>query len=162
MALWNYFAVQIQKSFRGYYSRKYRKDLAKRKRYLQGVEAIGNEMRARTKEFARQQEEVINTITSTVATFSGIIIYVLGACPRGREPGAKGDPKAHGQPSPPREHEAHQGGVQPAAGVYAGMSISKSYVPFLHTTIFFSHFLLPGAGSHHLRGACGGPFAARH
>jgi hypothetical protein len=59
VALWNYFAVQIQKSFRGYYSRKYRKDHAKRKRYLQRVEAVGNEMRARTREFARQQEEVI-------------------------------------------------------------------------------------------------------
>lgn len=58
MALWNYFAVQVQKSFRGYYSRKYRKDLAKRRRYLRGVEAVGDEVREKTKEFARLQEEV--------------------------------------------------------------------------------------------------------
>ncbi len=58
MALRHYFMTQIQKSLRGFYSRKYKKDHGRRKKYLQGVEAKGNEVREMLKRYAREQEEV--------------------------------------------------------------------------------------------------------
>ena len=53
----NYFAVQVQKTFRGYFSRKYKKDHGRRKRYLQGVEAKGNEVRETLRKYAEDQQE---------------------------------------------------------------------------------------------------------
>lgn len=54
----NYFAIQIQKSFRGFHSRKYKKDHGKRKRYLQHVVAKGEEIRLNMQKYAEEQELV--------------------------------------------------------------------------------------------------------
>lgn len=53
----NYFAVQVQKCFRGYHSRKYKKDHGKRKRYLQSVVAKGEEIRSSMRRYAEEQQQ---------------------------------------------------------------------------------------------------------
>lgn len=53
----NYCAVQIQKNFRGYHSRKYKKDHGKRKRYLASVVQKGEEVRANMQRYAEEQVE---------------------------------------------------------------------------------------------------------
>ena len=53
----NYFAVQVQKSFRGYHSRKYKKDHGKRKRYLQSVVAKGEEIRGSMQRYSEEQQQ---------------------------------------------------------------------------------------------------------
>lgn len=57
-ALFTYFAVQVQRSFRGYYSRKYYFDFAKRKREIAHVIKRGNEIREELAEYAERQQQV--------------------------------------------------------------------------------------------------------
>jgi hypothetical protein len=57
-SVFEYFALQLQKSFRGYYSRKYRQNHASRKQYLQHVILVGQEVRDAMDRYAQQQEEV--------------------------------------------------------------------------------------------------------
>lgn len=53
----NYSAIQVQKSFRGFHSRKYKKDHGKRKRYLQGVAQKGDEIREAMQRYAEEQTQ---------------------------------------------------------------------------------------------------------
>jgi myosin heavy subunit len=57
LATFTYFILQIQKSFRGYYSRKYRQNHANRKRYLQHVVLVGQEVRESMSAYAKKQIE---------------------------------------------------------------------------------------------------------
>ena len=59
-AIFQYFALQLQKSFRGYYSRKYRQNHHLRKLYLENVKSAGERVRQATEAYAeqiRQDEE---------------------------------------------------------------------------------------------------------
>lgn len=58
LATFTYFILQIQKSFRGYYSRKYRQNHASRKRYLQHVVLVGQEVRESMNHYVKQQNEM--------------------------------------------------------------------------------------------------------
>lgn len=57
LATFTYFALQLQKCFRGFYSRKYRQNHASRKRYLQHVVLVGQEVRESMKIYAQKQIE---------------------------------------------------------------------------------------------------------
>lgn len=59
-AIFQYFALQLQKCFRGYYSRKYRQNHHLRKLYLQNVKTAGERVRQSMEDYAnkiRQDEE---------------------------------------------------------------------------------------------------------
>lgn len=59
-AIFQYFALQLQKCFRGYYSRKYRQNHHLRKLYLQNVKSAGERVRQSMESYAeqiRQDEE---------------------------------------------------------------------------------------------------------
>lgn len=58
LASFTYFILQIQKSFRGYYSRKYRQNHASRKRYLQHVVLVGQEVRESMNQYVKEQNEM--------------------------------------------------------------------------------------------------------
>src|SRR4051794_193104 len=55
-SLYFYLCIQIQKSFRGYYSRKYKHDQARRKRDCAELAAKNDRVRFETETFARDQE----------------------------------------------------------------------------------------------------------
>lgn len=57
-SLRNYHAASIQRVFRAWYSRKYRYDHARRKRYIEYVQHQGREVLAMMEEYAAQQREV--------------------------------------------------------------------------------------------------------
>lgn len=60
LALFQYYALQLQKSFRGYYSRKYRQNHHLRKMYLENVKQAGQRVRESMDAYAeqiRQDEE---------------------------------------------------------------------------------------------------------
>ena len=50
--------MQVQKSFRGYYSRKYKQDHSSRKKYLKSVEEVGEKIRESMRQYAETQAEV--------------------------------------------------------------------------------------------------------
>ncbi len=56
--MFDYFVLQIQRCFRGAYSRKYRHDFHKRKEYLHGLVAKGNQIRESMANYSRNQLEV--------------------------------------------------------------------------------------------------------
>ena len=59
-AIFQYFALQLQKCFRGYYSRKYRQNHHLRKKYLRNVKSAGERVRQSMEAYAeqiRQDEE---------------------------------------------------------------------------------------------------------
>jgi hypothetical protein len=53
-AMFQYFALQLQKSFRGYYSRKYRQNHHLRKLYLENVKSAGERVRQSMEAYAEQ------------------------------------------------------------------------------------------------------------
>lgn len=55
VSLFHYLCIQIQKCFRGYYSRKYKHDQKRRKEYARMVAERGEEVRA---QMAKYQEEL--------------------------------------------------------------------------------------------------------
>lgn len=57
LSTFTYFILQIQKCFRGYYSRKYRQNHASRKKYLQHVILVGQEVRESMNLYAKKQIE---------------------------------------------------------------------------------------------------------
>mmetsp|Transcript_97 Transcript_97/g.207 ORF Transcript_97/g.207 Transcript_97/m.207 type:complete len:443 (+) Transcript_97:157-1485(+) len=60
LAQYQYYALQLQKSFRGYYSRKYRQNHHLRKKYLENVKCAGERVRQSMEAYAdqiRQDEE---------------------------------------------------------------------------------------------------------
>lgn len=63
-AVFQYFALQLQKSFRGYYSRKYRQNHHLRKLYLKNVKAAGERVRQSMEEYSqrlrREEEEKLS------------------------------------------------------------------------------------------------------
>lgn len=66
-----YFALQLQKSFRGYYSRKYRQDHSLRKQYLKNVELAGQRVRQSMNEYAKKltQDEEDREISKREESF---------------------------------------------------------------------------------------------
>ena len=58
LSMFFYYALQLQRSFRGYYSRKYKHNFFSRKRYIQGLVAKGEEVRARLRDYNRDVIEV--------------------------------------------------------------------------------------------------------
>ena len=58
MALFNFFALLLQKSFRGFYSRKYRQNHARRQSYIKDVIERGDEIREMLKQYSINQELV--------------------------------------------------------------------------------------------------------
>ena len=58
LKVFEYFIIQIQKMFRGYYSRRYKKNHASRKKYLKDVTQKGEEVRRQLAEYARTVQEV--------------------------------------------------------------------------------------------------------
>lgn len=56
--IYHYYALQVQKSFRGYYSRKYKQDHSSRKKYLKSVEEVGEKIRESMRQYAESQAEV--------------------------------------------------------------------------------------------------------
>jgi hypothetical protein len=56
--LYHYHVTLIQRSFRGYYSRKYRHDFHARKRYLCRVVEKGNELRAKMQKYYEDTKQV--------------------------------------------------------------------------------------------------------
>lgn len=64
-SLRNYHAANIQRVFRAWYSRRYRYDHARRKKYIEFVTHQGNEVLAMMNEYAAQQQEVIIRIGSS-------------------------------------------------------------------------------------------------
>ena len=61
LAVFIYFALQLQKTFRGYYSRKYRQNHATRKKYLNDVVLVGQQVRQNMRDYEKQQNEVCPT-----------------------------------------------------------------------------------------------------
>ncbi len=58
MSRFEYFALQLQKLFRGFYSRKYKKNHAHRKKYLMEVTQKGEDIRKMMKDYADAQKKV--------------------------------------------------------------------------------------------------------
>lgn len=56
----HYFVAAIQKSFRGYYSRKYKQNYASRKKYVQQVVTTAAEVRERLQIYSSNQLKVCN------------------------------------------------------------------------------------------------------
>ena len=56
-ALFQYFALQLQRIFRAFYSRKYSFDFAKRKQTIETIQRNGEERRRIIEEYAQQQAE---------------------------------------------------------------------------------------------------------
>lgn len=57
-ALFQYFVLQIQKCFRGYYSRKYRSSHKKRKEFLEGIRTRAIEIREMIYNYAVEQAHI--------------------------------------------------------------------------------------------------------
>lgn len=55
LALFNFFAIQMQRSFRGYYSRKYKANHADRKRFIATIEESGRKVREMMYEYSMEQ-----------------------------------------------------------------------------------------------------------
>lgn len=60
-ALCTYFALQLQRTFRAFYSRKYRFDFAKRRREVQYIIQKGEEIREQMIKYAADQIQVVST-----------------------------------------------------------------------------------------------------
>lgn len=54
----NYLCIQLQKCFRGYYSRKYKRDHSKRKAYCRELQEKGREVLEKMQQYAFEQTEV--------------------------------------------------------------------------------------------------------
>lgn len=55
ISLYQYFTIQIQKCYRGYYSRKYRKNYWARKTYFKGISDKNQEVLDMMSEYAEEQ-----------------------------------------------------------------------------------------------------------
>lgn len=55
----HYLCIQIQRCFRGYHSRKYKQDQARRKRYIRTLEEKRREILEQMQKYAFEQAEVI-------------------------------------------------------------------------------------------------------
>lgn len=78
-ARFQYFALQLQKCFRGYYSRKYRRNHARRKQYIKDVIDVGEKVRSMLKNYSEEQTEVsvdsfLDSLRFTVLTFPLLLI----------------------------------------------------------------------------------------
>lgn len=62
ISLFNYLCIQMQRSFRGYYSRKYKHSQLRRKRYAQSVMENGEIARMEMEKYNQLQIEVSNVI----------------------------------------------------------------------------------------------------
>jgi len=58
LSLFNYLCIQLQKCFRGYYSRKYKHDQHRRKEYCKMLEAQGEQVRQDLQKYAEELAEV--------------------------------------------------------------------------------------------------------
>jgi hypothetical protein len=58
LSMFFFFAIQLQRTFRGYYSRKYKHNFYNRKKYLQQLVVKGEEVRGRLTEYNRVVAEV--------------------------------------------------------------------------------------------------------
>jgi hypothetical protein len=63
-AMYTYFALQLQRAFRAFHSRKYRFDFAKRKREVQFIIQKGEEIREQMNKYAQEQQQVSNSAWS--------------------------------------------------------------------------------------------------
>ena len=58
LSLFHYLCIQIQKSFRGYYSRKYKQSMRKRKRYCQRISEEGEKVRKMMEKYSEELIQV--------------------------------------------------------------------------------------------------------
>lgn len=58
LGLFAYFVTQVQKSFRGYYSRKYRQNHASRKHYIKTILLAGEDLRKQTQSYNEKLSKV--------------------------------------------------------------------------------------------------------
>jgi IQ calmodulin-binding motif len=65
-SLFLYFAVQIQRSFRGYYSRKYKRNHAARKAYFKSIAAKNEEILQQMQKYAEEQRLVRRCCTRNI------------------------------------------------------------------------------------------------
>ena len=70
LSLFHYLCIQIQKSFRGYYSRKYKQSMRKRKRYCQRISEEGEKVRKMMEKYSEEQIQVIIVIRRILYTFN--------------------------------------------------------------------------------------------
>ncbi len=73
ISVFAYFALQVQKSFRGYYSRKYRQNHASRKSYIKNILLAGDEIRRSMQQYAENQSRVI--IVNVIIYAQQFILY---------------------------------------------------------------------------------------
>lgn len=55
LSLFHYFCIQLQRSFRGYYSRKYKHNMAKRREDVNKLDATNKAVLASMEEYAKNQ-----------------------------------------------------------------------------------------------------------
>jgi hypothetical protein len=67
LCLFQYFAAQIQRSFRGYYSRKYRQNHFSRKAYFKTIAEKNKEIREQLAKYAEEQAEVGISVNSPLS-----------------------------------------------------------------------------------------------
>jgi hypothetical protein len=71
LSMFFFFVIQLQRSFRGYYSRKYKHNFYVRKRYIRDLAVKGDEVRVRLEEYNRivAERELMDQERRTDATF---------------------------------------------------------------------------------------------
>lgn len=72
----NYLCIQLQKCFRGYYSRKYKRDHSKRKAYCKMLEEKRQEVLAKMEQYAFEQSQVSEFSSYGIIIFNPPTIFV--------------------------------------------------------------------------------------
>ena len=96
LALFQYYALQLQKCFRGYYSRKYRQNHHLRKKYLENVKCAGERVRQSMEAYAEQirQDEEDKALAEKESNFKELTENLHHLVSTNQIPGVY-NPRAH-------------------------------------------------------------------
>jgi hypothetical protein len=73
LSLFHYYCMQIQRCMRGFYSRKYKHDHERRKRYRARIAAEGDQTRAQMADYALKQA-MVSELTSLIMLCSSLML----------------------------------------------------------------------------------------
>lgn len=72
----HYLCIQIQRCFRGFYSRKYKRDHARRKAYCRMIEEKGKEILNNMQQYVFEQTEVMNKSSLDMSFYLLLLCYL--------------------------------------------------------------------------------------
>lgn len=73
----HYLCIQIQRCFRGFYSRKYKRDHARRKAYCRMIEEKGKEILNNMQQYVFEQTEVMHSPYHSDISFDLLLLFYL-------------------------------------------------------------------------------------